>query len=385
MADDDPELTERLLSIADTGREEAETRLAAEDPDQVATALLTEVACRAAVVEETARPVTAQFDVGFGGRRRGYQVSGGGDVVPGWADRPPVLLALDLVELLLAVYGAPHHRAPSLRVHVEDRPGPRTAAPDDPWFAEHDAARATAHRLVAGCSAYRPDLVPLAMRFGTDKWGAHWYARHYDRYFAPLRDQRVRILELGVGGYDSPTEGGASARMWKHYFRRGLVHGVDLFDKSALTEPRITFLRGDQADAADLDRIGRATAPLDIVIDDGSHENADVLRSFAVLFPLLRPGGLYVIEDLQTSYWPGWGGNPDDPDDPLITTTFVKSLVDGLHHQERPGHEATDTDLSVVGLHVHHNIAFIEKGVNGEQSYPSWLPRDENPVTRLRA
>jgi hypothetical protein len=51
--------------------------------------------------------------------------------------------------------------------------------------------------------------------FGTDKWGDHWYTQHYQRYFRPLRDKRLTLLEIGVGGYEDSGEGGACLRMWK--------------------------------------------------------------------------------------------------------------------------------------------------------------------------
>src|ERR1700688_2245107 len=66
---------------------------------------------------------------------------------------------------------------------------------------------------------YRNDLNRLALLFGTDKWGCHWYTQHYERYFGSLKKKRLNLLEIGVGGYENPDEGGESLRMWKAYFR----------------------------------------------------------------------------------------------------------------------------------------------------------------------
>src|SRR5207248_1611615 len=83
-----------------------------------------------------------------------------------------------------------------------------------------------------------------------DKWGGlHWYTPHYDHHFGPLREAPVRLLEIGIGGYDVPEAGGGSLRMWQRYFRRGLIHGLDIFEKR-LNEPRIRTVRGDQNDPA---------------------------------------------------------------------------------------------------------------------------------------
>src|SRR5262249_6814857 len=81
---------------------------------------------------------------------------------------------------------------------------------------------------------HRDDLNYLASFFGTDKWGAHWYTQHYRRYFAPLRYKRLNILEIGVGGYDNLSRGAASLRMWKAYFRKSRIVGIDIYDKSSL-------------------------------------------------------------------------------------------------------------------------------------------------------
>src|SRR5262245_54084192 len=75
------------------------------------------------------------------------------------------------------------------------------------------------------------DLPALAAYFGTDKWGEHWYARHYQAHFAPLRRRRLRLLEIGIGGYDDPHKGGESLRMWKAYFPNAQIFGLDITDK----------------------------------------------------------------------------------------------------------------------------------------------------------
>src|SRR5882757_4722459 len=63
----------------------------------------------------------------------------------------------------------------------------------------------------------------LAKIYDSDKWGKHWYCQHYERHFAPLRKKSLTLLEIGIGGYDDPKAGGASLRMWRKYFSRGLI------------------------------------------------------------------------------------------------------------------------------------------------------------------
>jgi demethylmacrocin O-methyltransferase len=105
------------------------------------------------------------------------------------------------------------------------------------------------------------------------------------------------------------------------------------------------------------------------VIDDGSHRPQDVIDSFGILFPMLADDGLYVIEDIQTSYWPPWGGSLD-PDDPTTSMALVRRLLDGLNHEEflDPAYRPTYTDEHVVAVHCYHNLVVIEKGENREGS-----------------
>jgi hypothetical protein len=214
------------------------------------------------------------------------------------------------------------------------------------------------------------DLRALAMVHGTDKWGVHWYASHYDRHLRARRSDVRRVLELGVGGYDRPDAGGASLRMWKDYFPEATVVGVDLHDKSALCEERILTVRGDQSDLEFLARVGRTHGPFDLVVDDGSHHSADVIGSFATLFPFVVDDGTYAIEDLQAGYWPEFGGSSTDTSSPTTSVGFVKSLVDALNFRERltEGYEPTYADEHVVAVHCFHNLVLVVKGANDERS-----------------
>ncbi|WP_208322445.1 hypothetical protein [Mumia sp. ZJ430] len=211
------------------------------------------------------------------------------------------------------------------------------------------------------------DLTQLARHFRTDKWGTHRYTPHYERHFAPLRDQPINLLEIGIGGYARKGRGGKSLRMWKHFFRHAQVVGLDLQDKSFVDGERITTYQGSQADPAVLQRILDEVGELTIVIDDGSHRSEHVRATFAYLFPRLANGGLYAIEDTQTSYWPERGGS-EDLADPTTTMALVKSLVDGLNYEEfvDESYEPTYTDLHVVAVHCYHNLVIIEKGDNRE-------------------
>ena len=213
---------------------------------------------------------------------------------------------------------------------------------------------------------YRDDLKKLATLYGTDKWGSHWYMQHYQRYFEPLQDRPLNLLEIGVGGEDDPRNGGQSLRTWKRFSPKARIVGIDIFDKRHFSEPRIDVRICDQTDESELRKLSAEYGGFDIIIDDGSHQNEHVIKTFHVLFPLLRPSGIYAIEDTQTSYWPSFGGGLDRSDTML---NFFKSLTDGLNYMEysaEPGPE--DFAGNIVEVAFFHNLVLIQKGRNDERS-----------------
>jgi hypothetical protein len=220
----------------------------------------------------------------------------------------------------------------------------------------------------------KADLSKLAIRFMTDKEGDHHYTKHYEHHFQSLRNKRLNILEIGIGGYDNPREGGASLRMWKEYFPNASIFGIDIYDKSPHNEPRIKTFKGSQTDEVFLRKVAEQIGRIDIVIDDGSHINNHVITAFNVLFPLMSPDGIYVVEDLQTSYWEhvvgqDWGGSKSLTAS-HTSMNFFKSLSDGLNYEEFTLDDYVPSyfDKHIISMHFYHNLVFVYKGLNNEGS-----------------
>ncbi len=148
----------------------------------------------------------------------------------------------------------------------------------------------------------------LAKKHGTDK-GSSWhnYTKYYAKYFSPLKDKPIKLLEIGL-------ERGASARMWEEYFPLANLHFIDIvadsisnFMKNA--SPRSHCHLANQSDKASLSHfLTQAGSNFDIIIDDGGHSVQEQITSFEVLFPHVKSGGIYVIEDLFTSYLKNYYG-----------------------------------------------------------------------------
>jgi len=224
-------------------------------------------------------------------------------------------------------------------------------------------------------------LSALAKKYGSDKWGSHNYTLHYEAHFAAFRDQEINLLEIGIGGYEDQSGGGESLKMWNDYFPRASIFALDLYDKQAHATKRIKIYQGRQNDRELLQAISAEAGGFNIIIDDGSHYSADVITSFNVLFPLLREGGLYVVEDTQASYWSHFGGCHINIDSPQYTMGFFKSLVHGLNHAEipQPVYAPSYFDLNITSLHFYHNLVFVGKGDN---SKPSNFDPD-HPIRRV--
>jgi len=139
-------------------------------------------------------------------------------------------------------------------------------------------------------------------RYDTDKV-KHRYLEQYDCILQPLVDREVKLLELGV-------HRGGSLLLWRDYFPKGTIVGIDLqLAHDLAAEERIQIFQGSQGDPRFLTEVANKTAPegFDVVIDDASHLARLTRTSFWHLFDNhLKPAGLYVIEDWGTGYWEDW-------------------------------------------------------------------------------
>lgn len=127
----------------------------------------------------------------------------------------------------------------------------------------------------------------LAQGHGSDKGTEHSYLPFYEGVLASVREQPIRLLEIGVLNGDS-------LRLWRRYFVAAEVVGIDINPDTPPVDGT-TLVIGDARQTGMAVDLGQ----FDVIVDDGSHAPDDVVAVFAEIFPHLAPGGLYVIEDIE--------------------------------------------------------------------------------------
>ncbi len=208
-----------------------------------------------------------------------------------------------------------------------------------------------------------------------DKW-TH-YLPAYDEQFAPYREgfpladgttRPVRILEMGI------SQGG-SLQMWRRYFGpEAVIWGIDINPEVlGIDDPDLEVRVGSQADPDFLRGIVEEMGGVDIVLDDGSHVASHQRESLRVLFPLLEDGGLYVVEDLHTSYWYEFEGGYRRSGAFL---EVVKDLIDDMHawYHKKPARSPIDAVGNVPRITIYDSVVFLRKA---SRTRPMYVRRGE--------
>lgn len=134
----------------------------------------------------------------------------------------------------------------------------------------------------------------LFTKYGSDKDTHHSYGDFYDEILAPYRETATAVLEIGILG-------GGSLRAWRDWFAAAWVYGVD-HHADLVDEHRVASFRADSTDPGQM----AAVAPgveFDVVVDDGCHWFPEQRATWENLWPRVKPGGVYVVEDVQNDNW----------------------------------------------------------------------------------
>lgn len=213
----------------------------------------------------------------------------------------------------------------------------------------------------------------LALKFAPDGYSGkssnhHNYTEIYSYYFASIKDRPLKFLEIGIFE-------GAGAHFWEEYFKNAELNFIDItFNRVKYSSPRCHYYLADQAKPDQLIDVLKTIGggQFDIIIDDGGHTMVQQITSFKTLFPYLKSRGLYVIEDLHTSYWPIYGGSRTKSSDTAIE--FLKDLIDEVNFvgstTPNASHRKDLTPIrqelniyreEILGIHFYDSLCFIIK------------------------
>jgi hypothetical protein len=201
----------------------------------------------------------------------------------------------------------------------------------------------------------------------TDKIRHHGYHRFYGWFLSELRGRHVELLEVGLNHLGSVS-------LWKDYFNNGVsINGIDIDEKTSDLSD-VYCHKVDQGNESELTVFSeRMVGRFDVIIDDGSHVPTHQLMTLRILWPTLKPGGVYIIEDIETSYWGKssvYGYPFDATEKQANTVATMRDAIDGVNAEflGLPEQEALRaspvgsvlTDLEMVTF-GHNCIVLVKK------------------------
>jgi hypothetical protein len=180
---------------------------------------------------------------------------------------------------------------------------------------------------------------------GIYKW--EHYFEIYHRHLARFVGQRVDLLEIGIYS-------GGSLEMWCAYFGPNCqVYGVDIEEACRIYETEhVSVFIGDQADRSFWKSFKSRVEGIDILIDDGGHSPEQQQVTLEEMLPFLRPGGVYICEDIHAKF--------------NEFTAFAAALVDHLNTADRTATtdvecRATPFQSAIHSIHFYPYVMVIEK------------------------
>lgn len=219
--------------------------------------------------------------------------------------------------------------------------------------------------------------------YSSTKWESYFHV--YSKVLKPYIEKNVplNLLEIGV-------QNGGSLQMWSKFLPKGSkIIGIDIDPNCAKLkyDENISILIGNATDEQFLNA-NLKDKKFDIIIDDGSHICSDVTNAFTFLFDRLNFGGLYIVEDCCTSYWPSHKGAFR-----LSTSTieYFKNIIDAINFQhikifpENFGDNEIEKlyqlNKQIASIQFYDAIIVIEKYIKlKERFFNNYFTDGEDPV-----
>ena len=152
--------------------------------------------------------------------------------------------------------------------------------------------------------------------------------------------------------------------MWREYLGpNAVIFGIDIDQNcSEFNGVHAEVRIGSQNDSSFLSSVVLEMGGIDVVLDDGSHNMQHILESLRILFPKLNQGGTYLIEDLHTAYWRGFGGSYHSK---ANFFKIIPELINDIHSWYHPyGKRSVLANDGPTSIHIHDSIVVLEKEIN---------------------
>lgn len=222
--------------------------------------------------------------------------------------------------------------------------------------------------MTASLVAQKGDLDRIAKKYCTDKSSnAHNYTEQYEYYFERIRNRPLKFLEIGFCS-------GGSAYTWEEYFPNAQLHYIDIADGCYAYARRLSnrshlYMVDQSNEQALIDFVDRIGGDFDIIIDDGSHFVQHQIISFKTLFPYVKSGGVYIIEDLFSSYWIkyGGGGTLENPSaSPQSAIRFLQNLLDDVNYI---GARNAYANIDVCPKEIVESLSYYQRHIKAMHFY----------------
>ncbi len=195
------------------------------------------------------------------------------------------------------------------------------------------------------------DIIESGLEHGIHKW--FHYLPIYHKHFQQYKNRKdLVIVEIGV-------QHGGSIDLWNKYFgmENCTIYGIDNDPRcKGLEKGNVKIIIGDQGDITFLNSLLELIPKIDILIDDGGHFMLQQINTFNILFDHVKPGGIFLCEDVHTSYIPSFGGILRNPG---TFIEFAKNLVDEIN-----GYHSglmTNVTKTCSGIYFYDSIVILDK------------------------
>jgi hypothetical protein len=162
-------------------------------------------------------------------------------------------------------------------------------------------------------------LTDIGIKYRTDKATFHNFTPIYENVLNHLRNEKIKFLEIGIWM-------GSSLKMWEEYFPNAEIYGADVRTEEVIKELQQTHDNGSFKDnifdekktkilCVDQEKVEDLTGlsdDWDVILDDGGHTMLQQQLSLKILFDKVKSKGVYIIEDLHTSYYPDFGATDNN-------------------------------------------------------------------------